>query len=79
MRSGAFSHDSHSHAVVVSVYVASGIVRRVRIRASMLNIRLHSKLVLVTDLQKRQDKFCNKDEYIVSKDNIQSNHKGPSG
>lgn len=44
---GALSHNSHSHAIVVYVSVASGIEKSVRIRTSLH----YAKLVLVTDLR----------------------------
>lgn len=46
VRTGALSQNSHSHAIVVHVSIASGIEKSVRIRRSFH----YAKLVLETDL-----------------------------
>ena len=48
VRTGALSQNSHSHAIVVHVSVASGIEKSVRIRS--LRSFHYAKLVLETDL-----------------------------
>lgn len=51
MSSGTFSHDPHSHAIVVASSAPSSIARGVRVRTSMCTIRHDPELVLITDLQ----------------------------
>ena len=54
MRSGTFSHDPHSHAIVVGSSVSSSVVRGVRVRTSMSTKWHDPKLVLITDLQEKE-------------------------